>query len=112
MPYIIPILLSIFSSYAGLSIGINDSLLFLKTLIFLREPDTLIPPAEYRAFKTVAKPPIRCGPGVLLSPRTVTFTGLSWVRETSKNDLWGIWISPENDFPRKELSLLFNELNV
>ena len=71
-----------------------------------------MPPEEYNAFKTVAKPPTRCGPGVLLSPKIVTLTGLSWVRDTSRNDLWGESINPENDLPRNSFSLFFNDEKV
>ena len=65
------------------------SLLFRYTFTSLSVPEVLIPPEAYNAFKTVAMPLTKCGPGVLTFPKTATLTGLIWVRETSKNVLDG-----------------------
>ena len=94
------------------------SLLFLYTLISLNDPDNLIPPEEYIAFNTVANPLTKCGPGELLSPKTLIFTGLNWVNDTSIKDLFGESIRPEKYFKVegkenlvKYFKLLFNILN-
>ena len=63
--------------------------LSLKILISLSVPDVFIPPAAYKAFNVLANPLTRCEPGELISPNTVTLTGLICVREISKNVCWG-----------------------
>ena len=63
-------------------------MIFLSLKIFPYVPDVFIPPAAYKAFNVLANPLTRCEPGELISPNTVTLTGLICVRR-SKNVCWG-----------------------
>ena len=52
------------------------SLLLRYTLTTLKVPEVAIPPEAYKAFKTVAIPLTKWGPGVFTFPKIDTFTGL------------------------------------